>query len=81
MTTLGEALALTLLFGAANADATSAQREALRTRVLPLLPYYKDVGDETQLRAALRDVMGVDWEPTGAWATALARLNNPGRNA
>jgi hypothetical protein len=71
MTTLGEALALTMLVGAANWDATPEQREKLRTRLTPLLQRYKEDGNEAHIRAALRDVMGVQWKPTGDWATFL----------
>lgn len=71
MTTLAEALRLTLLIGAAHADATPVQREQLRQRLTPLLRRYRADGDDTHLRAALRDVMGPTWAPSGEWANFL----------
>jgi len=76
MTTLGEALTFTMFVGAAHADATPAQRERIRQRVIPLLGRYKADGDETPVRAAIRDVMGAEWSPSGDWATFLNKWDS-----
>ena len=74
MTTMPEALALTLFVGAAHADGTPEQRERLRQRVIPLMGRYKADGDERPVRAAVRDVMGPAWTPTGDWSLFLGML-------
>jgi len=68
-------LAFTLFIGAARADATPAQRQALQERLMPLLPRYRSEGDEGPIRAAVRDVMGVDWKPTGQWREWISKLD------
>jgi hypothetical protein len=77
MTTMGEALAFTLFIGAAHADATPPQRVLLRQRVIPLMGRYKADGDERPVRAAVRDVMGTTWAPSGDWAVFLEGMEGP----
>lgn len=69
-------LLVVLFIGAANADATLAQRRRLKDEVLPIL------GDRaTPPRQAMVDavrhtavVMGPNWRPTGEWDTWITSI-------
>ncbi|EWT05055.1 hypothetical protein N864_07585 [Intrasporangium chromatireducens Q5-1] len=76
MTALAESLRLVLLVGAARADATPEQLDALRDRIPEAMRgRYVSTGDETEVRAVLLDVMGRDWKPSGEWAAQIDRLS------
>lgn len=68
---LSTELAFVFMIGAANADGTPEQRAALRRRVKPLLDQYRVDGNHDPVVAALRDVMGAEWKPSGEWAEAI----------
>lgn len=65
-------LALTLLVGAARADADEFQLAGLRN--LHLGACMRAGGDVEFLAARVRAVMGRDWEPSGDWARQLEAL-------
>jgi hypothetical protein len=70
----GPVLAFLWYLGAAKADGTPEQREALRTTVTPLIAEFRRTGDTAPIRAAVRSVMGADWAPSGEWAQAIDNL-------
>jgi len=72
---LAEGMAFVLYVGAARAAATPAQCEQLRARMPAALQVYRDTGSEGPMRAAIRDVMGSAWEPSGDWKKALDQLS------
>lgn len=68
-------LALTLYVGAANHDATPEQRQRLRETVMPeMRQVYAPTGDESTVRAAVLEVMGADWAPSGDWKRQIDAL-------
>lgn len=75
---LAAGLALTYVVGAARQDAEAQHKGiALRAAVTPLLARFKKDGDAGPLLAAIAQVLGEDWEPTGKWAAAIANLVLP----
>lgn len=75
-------LAFTLFFGAAWNDATEERREALRTKIKPLLEESKDKSTSPargrQLTAMIltetQRIMGDGWQPSGQWADQIDKL-------
>ena len=51
-----------------------ADRQPLRRKVAPLMQRHRETGDETEVRVAVRRVMGHRWRPTGRWAEPIRRL-------
>lgn len=70
-------LYLTLYIAAARADCVGDPEKAsqLKSRVLPALGRYR-VGDlsENEMFHLVDEVMGPDWEPSGAWKDHLDSL-------
>lgn len=66
------ALRFVFYLGAANADATPEQRSVLHERIKPMLAQFRQDGKVAPLVAAIRDVMGLEWQPTGQWARAIS---------
>jgi hypothetical protein len=69
---LSDHLVMTLLVGAARADASPAQVEQMRARIVPVMrdqsvPY-------VEVRAVLQQIMGPDWAPSGDWAAQIDAL-------
>lgn len=74
MTGFAEALGLVMLIGAARSDANPGQAERLRAEVPELMHRYRQDGDETPVRAAVADIMGADWEPSGEWSRFIGGM-------
>lgn len=75
-------LAFSLYIGAANAEATPAQRTLLRTALPPLIQELR-VSREAALPIlqAVTRIMGPGWRPTGDWAHQIDLLVPPGADA
>ena len=75
MTSLNEAMCLTLLIGAAVHDGTTEQRQQLRDRVVPEMHgHYTATGDESGVRSIIAEVMGPAWCPPVEFAAQIAVL-------
>jgi hypothetical protein len=80
VSTLGAWLSFTLYFGAAMHDASSAQREALRTAMSPVLQHLRSDDPEVWKPAVrnafgvIHQVMGAQWAPQGEWARQIDLL-------
>lgn len=69
------ALAIAYVMGAARAEATArGVDEKLRQEVLPLIAQFRRDGLLTPLFAAIKRVLGDDWEPQDEWADAIRKL-------
>lgn len=75
MSVFGEAIGLCVLAGAARADGDESQVEQLRDRLPGVVRgQYVTEGDASAVRAVIREVMGEEWRPSGAWAAQLDAL-------
>lgn len=75
MDAMGAALTVVMFVGAANADATPAQREQLKTAIEPFKD--KDLTASEAYAAVIRgtaDIMGPAWRPRGEWDAWITRL-------
>ena len=69
------ALAIAYVMGAARAEATArGVDEKLRQEVLPLIAQFRRDGLLTPLFAAIKRVLGDNWEPQDEWAEAIRKI-------
>lgn len=72
---LADNLRLVLILGAARHDADVGQLTHLRQELPPAMEQYAAMRVQSDyIRCLIQDIMGPEWKPTGAWATAIERM-------
>jgi hypothetical protein len=72
----GALVHLMLVLGAAREDATPAQRERMRKRVLPLIENLRETGDVSPIYRLIREIHGPDWRPSGEAADLIKSMTS-----